>query len=153
MNLRSFVRAAAGGALSGVLATIPLLGLALNCLCCASVWGSAGGVVLWEWRSRGVVSKREGALLGLIAGVVSGLVAAAFIVLLTFDARQAAQMVREMSGAAEAREKAAALLESGAVTAATAIFTATLHAGVGALGGLASAALIASGRLRMRSNF
>jgi len=155
---RALAVAALAGLISGVLATVPLLGLVLNCLCCASVWGAAAAVVLWENRRRGAtLPLRHGALLGLVTGVVSGLTAAAFIVLLTFEPREAAQIVREMSDArGDADQRAAmdaivAVLESGVMTAAVAAFTAVLHAGVGVLGGLASAALTAADKKTPRN--
>lgn len=158
VSRRALAAAALAGLISGVLATVPLLGLALNCLCCASVWGAAAAVVLWENRRRGAaMSLRHGALLGLITGVVSGLTAAAFIVLLTFEPREAAQIVREMSDArGDADQRAAsdaiaAALESGVVTAAVAAFTAALHTGVGVLSGLASAALTAADKRTPRN--
>jgi hypothetical protein len=148
MNHRSILTAIAAGVASGVLATAPLLGFLLNCLCCASVWGSAAAVVWLEARRCGArPSLRDSALLGLVTGLVSGIVAAAFIALLTFDAHEAAEIVRQMDVDVDLREataQVAAVLESGIVTAVTATFTAVLHAGVGVLGGLLGAALTAA---------
>jgi hypothetical protein len=146
MPWRAPVLAALAGLVSGVLATVPLLGLALNCLCCASVWGSAAGVVLWEKRRHGIsLTPRDGAALGLITGVVSGAVAAAFIIVLTFDPREAAALLREARVESEARaiiERLLRLVESGALTAAIAAFTVVMHTAVGVLGGAAAAAAI-----------
>ncbi len=147
MNRRSILTAIAAGVASGVLATVPLLGLLVNCLCCASVWGSAAAVVWLEARRRGAPpSLRDSALLGLVTGLVSGFVAAAFIVLLTFDPYEAAGIVREIdvdAGMRSMMAQIAAVLESGIVTAVIAASTAALHAGVGVLGGLLGAALTA----------
>jgi hypothetical protein len=74
MNTKNFwIAAAAGGALSLLVANLPYVGF-VNCLLCVGFWGSAIFSVWLYRRLNGTVSLREaikvGAASGLIAGVV-----------------------------------------------------------------------------------
>jgi hypothetical protein len=73
MNAKNLIIASlVGGAISLVLANVPVLSL-INCLLCVGFWGSAVFAVWLYWRMTGSVTLGQAVAIGTLAGFWAGL--------------------------------------------------------------------------------
>jgi hypothetical protein len=137
-----------GGLFIGVLSALPFVS-AGNCCCC--LWVIAGGVLatyLRQQNSPFALQASEGALMGLMAGFLGGILAAVISVpvQMVFGPMQAEWMMRMFEGnqdmppeMRDAMERMASNM--GAFALATAVFNVVVYTVFGLLGGLLGVAI------------
>jgi hypothetical protein len=131
-----------GGLFIGVLSALPIVSMG-NCCCC--LWVIGGGALaayLRQQNSPYAVQAAEGALVGLMAGALGGLVAAVLSIpfMAITGPMQQQMMERIMSGSQdvppEAREMLERMAAGGGFRAAAALFNVIIYSVFGLLGGL-----------------
>lgn len=136
-----------GGALVGVLSNVPLINLANTCLC---LWAWVGGAVaakLLVNRAPQPLTSREGARVGLLAGLLGA--AISFVVQLPLAIFQMAKILETAArlpmASEEARELYERIAQSGSLRAALAFLFAFIGAllllGFTVLGGMVGVSL------------
>lgn len=141
INNRSLLIAAGiAGVLMAVLSTIPIINL-VNCLLCAWLWlGGMFAVWYYKRENPGGVTTGQGALIGVVAGLIGAVIAT--VLSLIFNGAgmvEALEAQREVLG--DAADQVIALMAGGLGAFLALIFNFVFYALFGAIGGLIGAAL------------
>lgn len=136
-----------GGLFIGVLSALPIVNLG-NCCCC--LWAIAGGVLatyLRQHNSRYQVTSAEGALVGLMAGAIGGVIFVVLSLMLTpligpFQQQMLeGMMANREEMPPEVREMMENMNAGAALTGIALFFNAILYTVFGLLGGLLGVAV------------
>lgn len=138
MNTRAFLLASLiAGVVMGLLGGLPIISIA-NCVLCMWVWGSAILAVYLYRRLEGslpMVTLSQGALLGLVSGLIGAIIVWLISLITRQAATEAIMQVFEMAGM-----EAPSFLGTGVVIVGL-IIDLVLYAIFGAVGGLIGAAI------------